>query len=317
MAMFDGTWPSPAGYAWMTSEVKVLNRKGVVVAAGVFVALNVVLLRLGCSTTGTTTPSTRPPTSSAPATKPSTASISFTGGAGITGAASDPSVRCNFPVLEGLSIAVLANLPDSTLLARVGLRSGKVKVIVSSGSCPDYHERAFEGTGVTSFDAAQRAVVDSTLTETAAAAGSTKGSLGAMTAIKGSVECRDQTAGTSAVTITGDTAEGALAAAVLDPARVECDASPDGDEVVASGLVTVGATKVLVAVGLTSDGAVTLDETLPSGSHRYTASGSSTVTSTGAHVRADVVEQVKQGAATPAHTLHVEGDLSCGLHAAG
>src|SRR5437870_251445 len=118
----------------MTSEVKVLNRKGAVVAAGVFVALNVVLLRLGCSTTGTTTPSTRPPTSSAPATKSSTASISFTGGVGITGAASDPSVRCNFPVLEGLSIAVLANLPDSTLLARVGLRSGKVKVIVSSGS---------------------------------------------------------------------------------------------------------------------------------------------------------------------------------------
>jgi hypothetical protein len=292
----------------------VLNRKGAVVATGAFVALNLVLLRLGCSTTETTTPTTRPPTSStAPTTSP-TARISFTGGVGLTGAATDASVRCNFPVLEGLSIAVLAQPPDSTLLARIGLRSGKVKVFVGSGSGPDYHERAFEGTGVTSFDAAKGAVVDSTLRETTATAGSTKGSVGAMTAIKGSVACGDQTAGTSTVTITGDTAEGALAAAVLDPVRVECDATPDGDEVVASGLMTVGSAKALVAVGLTSDGAVTVDESLASGSHKYIASGSATVTSTGAHLRADVVER---GTATPAHTLHVEGDLSCGLHAAG
>lgn len=251
--------------------------------------------------------------SDAPTASPK-ASISFTGGVGLTGAATDPSVRCNFPVLEGLSIAVLAQPPNSTLLARIGLQSGKVKVFVSSGSDPDYHERAFEGTGVTSFDAAKGAVVDSTLTETAATAGSTRGSLGAITAIKGSVECGDQTAGTSTVTITGDTAEGALAAAVLDPVRVECDVTPDGDEVFASGLMAVGSATALVSVGLSSDGAVTVDETLVSGSHRYLASGSSTITSTGAHVRAEVVEQ---GAATPAHTLHVEGDLSCGLNAAG
>lgn len=209
---------------------------------------------------------------------------------------------------------MLAQPPDSTLQARIGLRSGKVKVFVSSGSGPDYHERAFEGTGVSSFDAANGAVIDSTLTETTATtAGSTKGNLGAITAIKGSVECGDQTAGTSSVTITGNTAEGALADAVLDPVRVECDASPDGDEVVASGLTTVGSATVLVAIGLTSDGAVTVDEIVPSVSRRYIAGGSSMVTSTGAHVRADVVEQ----RATPVHTLHVEGDLACGLHAAG
>lgn len=59
---------------------------------------------------------------------------------------------------------------------------------------------------------------------------------------------------------------------------------------------------------------MTVDESRPSAWRRYTASGSSTITSTGAHVRADVVGQ---GPATPAHTLHVEGDLVCGLHAAG
>ena len=291
-----------------------LNRKGMVVAAGAFVAVNLVLLRAGCATTETTTPGTRPPTSSSAPSASPRASITFTGDVGLTGAGSDPSVRCNFPVLEGMSIAVLAKPPNSTVLARVGLQSGKVKVFVGSGSGPDYHERAFEGTGVTSFDAARGAVIDSTLTETAATAGSTKGSVGALTAIRGSVECGDQTAGTSTVTITGNTAEGALVAAVLDPVRVECDASPDGDEVASSGLVRVGSTRALVAIGLSSDGAVSVDETLPSGLHRYRASGSSTITSTGAHVRADVVEQ---GVATPAHTLHVEGDLSCGLHAAG
>ena len=295
-----------------------LNRKGAVVAAGSFVVLNLALLRLGCSTTGTTTPTTRRPTSSvtptaSPGVSP-TASVSFTGGAGLTGAATNTSVRCNFPVLEGLSIAVLAQPPDATLLARIGVRSDKVKVFVSSGSGPDYHERAFEGTGVTAFDAAKGVRIDSTLTETAATAGATSGSLDAITAIKGSVECGDQTTGTSTVKITGDTAEGSLASAVLDPVRVECTASPDGDEVVALGLMAVGETNALVKLGLTSDGAVTVDETLPSGSHRYMADGSSTITSTGAHVHADLVEQ---GAATPAHRLHVEGDLSCGTASRG
>lgn len=289
-----------------------LNPKGAVVAA-VLVAFNLVLLGLGCSTTETTGRRNRPTTSVTP-TGSSTAKIRLTGGVGLTGAATDPSVRCNFPDLEGLSIAVLAHPPDSALLARIRLAPSTVKVVVSSGSGPDYHERAFEGTGVTSFDAARGAVVDSTLTETAARAGSTSGSLGAITGIKGSVECGDQTAGTSTVTITGDTAEGALASSVLDPVRVECGKSPDGDEVVALGLMQVGSAKALVKLGLTSDGAVTMDETLLSVTHQYTAGGSSTITSTGARVRADVVEE---GVATPASTLHVEGDLSCGLHAAG
>jgi hypothetical protein len=286
----------------------------VVVVAGTFVALNLALLRLGCGTSETTKPSARPSASSVTTTASPTATISFTGGAGLTGAATGPSVRCNFPVLEGLSIAVLAQPPDSALQARIGLRSDKVKVFLSSGSGPDYHERAFEGSGVSSFDVAKGAMVDSTLTETAATAGSTKGGVGAISAIKGSVACGDQTAGTSTVRITGVTAAGTLAAAVLDPVRVECDASPGGDEIASSGLVQVGSTKALVAVGLSSDGAVTVNELSPLGSHRYTASGTTTITPTGGHVRADVVEK---GAATAAHTLHVEGDLSCGLHAAG
>jgi hypothetical protein len=290
----------------------VLNRKSAV--AAFFVGIALVPLCLGCSTTETTTRRTRPAAwPEKPKTSPR-ARISLSGGAGLAGALTEPSVRCNFPDLEGSSIAVLAQPPDSKSQARIRLAPSSVKVVVSSGSGLDYSERAFEGTGVTSFDAAKGASVDSTLTETAVREGSTSGTHGAVTAIKGSVACGDQTAGTSTVTITGDTAEGPLAGAVLDPVRVECSESPEGDEVIALGVMQVGMTKALVKIGLTSDGTVAMDETLPSGSHRYTAGGSSTIASSGAHVRAEVVEQE---VATPAHTLHVEGDLSCGLHATG
>jgi hypothetical protein len=293
----------------------VLNRKTAEVAAGVFVALNLVIV-LGCSGSETTSPratATRPSTSSSVASKASsTANMSFTGDGRLTATVTDPSVSCSFPDLDGLGIAVLAELPNSPFLTRVRLHAGKVTVVVSSGTDSDYHERAFEGTGVTSFDAREGAVVDSTLTESAAGAGTKKGTLGTMTAIKGSVNCGDQTPGASTVTITGDTAEGALDAAVLDPVRVECYASPDGDEVVVLGIMQVASMRVLVKLGLTSDGAVTVDETLASGERQYTADGSSTITSTGAHVRADLVEQ---GSATPPRTLHVEGDLTCGSDA--
>jgi hypothetical protein len=296
----------------MTSGVNVPNHKGV--AAAFLVGLYLVPLCLGCSSTETTTRRTRPATSPDNQAASPRARVKLTGGAGLAGAATDLSVRCNFPDLEGLSIAVLANPPDPKSLARIHVAARKVTVVVSSGSGTEYSERAFEGTGVTSFEADKGAVLDSALTETAAREGSTRGTLGAVTAIKWAVECGDQTQGSSTVRITGATAEGARAGAALDPVRVECNDSPDGDEVIALGLMQVGATTALVKIGLTSDGTVTVDETFPSSSHRYLAGGSSTISTTGAHVRAEVVEQ---DVATPAPTLHVEGDLSCGLHAGG
>jgi hypothetical protein len=288
-----------------------LNRKIVATVVGVFVALNLVVVRLACEPDDdTATPATRSTTTTEARTRP-TATIRFTGDPGLSGTVRDAGVRCNFPALEGLGIALLAELPDSASLARVSVQPDKVTVIVGSGSDADYHERTFEGAGVSSFDAATGARVDSTLTE--AAPKSTSGDVGTVTEIEGSIECGDQTAGSSTVTITGDTAEGALSAARLDPVRVECDASPDGDEVFASGLVQVGATKALVAIGLASDGTVSVDESLASGRHRYIADGASTITSTGASVRADAVEQDGM----PARTLHIEGDLTCGVLAAG
>jgi hypothetical protein len=166
---------------------------------------------------------------------------------------------------------------------------------------------------VTTFDAAHGAVIDSALTESTPTAASTPGQVGAVTAIRGRVDCGDQTAGSSTVTITGDTPDGPLASATLDGMRVECDASPEGDGVYASGIASAGSRRVVLAIGLTSDGAVTVNKNAAAGSRHYRADGTASITPHGAQVRATVVERD----ATPAHSLEVNGDLTCGLNASG
>jgi hypothetical protein len=267
------------------------------------------------SSKATTTTRRSPAPSRAPAPSGSPAAdITFRGDAGIAGTATNTTARCNWPDLDGIGIAVLATPFDARSLARVALDPGRVEVILGSGSGSDYHERAFEGTGVTSFDAARGARIDSSLTETAATSGTTKGDIGVLTAITGSVDCGNQTAGNSTVTITGPTADGALTGATLDPGRVECDETSEGTEVVGSGLVTIGTRKAHVVIGLTSGGDVTLDVATSARSYRYAGTGGSSISPTGAHVRTNVVEK---GGAAPARTLDLEGDLTCGLNASG
>jgi hypothetical protein len=116
------------------------------------------------------------------------------------------------------------------------------------------------------------------------------------------------------VTLTGDTPAGVLSGARLDPVRVECAATPGGDEVFVSGLVHVGSDLALVSIALASDGSVTVNQETPTASHAYVASGVATVTTTGAHVLADAVEL--DAPASP-HVLHIEGDLACGRNASG
>jgi hypothetical protein len=231
------------------------------------------------------------------------ATVAFTGSDELADRAVEPSVRCNWPALEGLSIA---------LLARIQLRPDHVEVFIGSGEGDDYHERAFEGTGVTSFDAASGAEIDSTLRETTAPGSPTTG-VGSVTAIRGSVHCGDQTPGESKVTITGDTLAGPVEAAVLDPVRVECANTPAGNEVTASGLVQVGSDTVLMSVGLASDRTVTVNKATATDMGEYHADQRWVSSANGAYVEADVVEQAT---ASP-RRLHLQGDLSCGRNAAG
>jgi hypothetical protein len=240
------------------------------------------------------------------------ATITLTGSEGVAGRAADPDVRCNWPHLEGQSIALLAELSEAGSLARIQLRPGHVEVFVGAGEGAGYHERSFRGTGVTSFDAATGAEIDSTLTETTATPGPAAG-VGSVTAIRGSVECGDQTPGESAVTITGETLVGPVTGAMLDPVRVECYNTSAGNEIAVSGLVQVGSTPVLLSLGLASDRTVTVNKTTASATGEYRADSRWTSAANGGYVEADVVEQ----SATSPRRLHLQGDLTCGRNATG
>ncbi|MEY2433423.1 MAG: hypothetical protein QOC92_3148 [Acidimicrobiaceae bacterium] len=259
----------------------------------------------GASPSGSTKSSSVP--SSASTEPAATAQFAFTSDNGLAGAASNLTVRCGFPDFAGPSIAVLARAPDAAVQFRVGITAGKVSVRLGSGSGADYHERAFEGPGVKGFDSTGGAQIDSLLTDAAASPGSTTGALGAVTSIKGSVDCVGQDPGSSTITVTGETAEGPLIAARLEQVRAEC--FNPGDEVVVLGILNLGFTKAFVEYGLRPDGIDVVETLQAGGEHRYhSPAGTATLTGQGAHASGDAVEQD----AAPPHTLHVEGDAVCG-----
>ncbi|HEX2381906.1 MAG TPA: hypothetical protein VHI95_04685 [Acidimicrobiales bacterium] len=229
------------------------------------------------------------------------ADVEVQGDAALTAAFEQPDVRCGFPDVDGPSIALLST--PSGLVFRIRVQQGKVTVLVSDDATPS-HERDFTGSGVSTFDPATGAHVDSTLTEVPNAAGA--GDIGQLTAIKASVDCAGQDPGTSTVTLTGDTPKGPLTNEALETARVECN--PSGNEVSVVGVVTINGVKEFIELGLRPDG-ISVNKLRDSGSNNYiSAPGAATVTDTGASASGDAAGQ---GAAA-SHVLHVEGDVTCG-----
>lgn len=197
------------------------RRVGLGIATGALV--------VGCGSTATQvpgTPSTSPPASAsagvasgspapsaslspspspspAPSKGPATATFTFSGAKGLAGAATKPAIRCGEPSFDGLSIDVFAQPADPAVLDRIVVTAGTVTVRVAAGAGATYTERDFEGTGVTGFDPATGAQIDTKLSETTAA-GLHHGTLGAVTSLKGTIDCGGQTAGTSTLTLIGD-----------------------------------------------------------------------------------------------------------------
>ena len=199
-------------------------------------------------------------------------------------------MRCRFPDVDGASIALLST--PERLVFRIRVQRGKVTVLVSD---PAGNERDFSGTGVTQFDAAGGAQIDSMLAEVRLPA-STPGDLGTLTAIKGSIDCAGQSPGTSTLAITGTS--------LVDP-RVECN--PEGAEVVVSAVADLGRGRALVNIGLRLDG-VDVQEFGTETRGFAGPAGTVTLTGDGARVTADLVERN----ATPPRTFHLEGDVVCG-----
>jgi hypothetical protein len=232
--------------------------------------------------------------------------LAIAGAKGMAGNLAKASIRCAEPTFDGLVIDVFAQPPDAAVLDRVVVSAGKVTIRLAAGSGTAYTERDFEGTGVTGFDATAGAQIDTTLTETTAT-GVHRGTIGAITSLKGSVACNDQRSGTTTMHLTGELAEGALDG-VIDPASVVCGA--DGQTANVLGLITTGVTPVLVLANLAKDHFTVnvVSKGSPNHFYKIDAPGIVSMTVGGAHATGDAVEQNASGTA---RTLHFDGDASC------
>jgi hypothetical protein len=244
-----------------------------------------------------------------PTKGPATAQLTIAGDPAIAGSAGTVSVQCNFPSIGG-NVIILYDANAAGLAVRVVLSPGTVSVRYASGSGKTYLDREFTGTGVTGFDPATGAQIDTSLS-TAPNAGAT-GNLGTITSIKGSVDCGNQQPGTSTLTLTGATAEGQLTGVVLNPVRVDCVASSSSKYVQVVGVAQLGSIPALVFIDGVSNGTfgVTLEpQTGKLAAYSGKAPGA-TLSQGGMHVSGDATEAVAAGAT--AQALTVSGDATCG-----
>ena len=262
--------------------------------------------------TAATTVTTTVRTTAAPKGPP-TADLTILAEAGAVETLTNPVITCNAPLLDSsLVIRVFAHGSDPTLSLGITIDAGKIVVLVGTGSGTAFHSRTFTGTGVSGFDAAKGVNVDTAVTEDATATG-TPGDVVALTSIKGTVDCGNQTVGTSTVHFSGATAEGAIDSGA-GPFRVECLNNPQGNAVTLVGFVKVGGGTGLFVASFGVDSINTFETVAgpPVVQHQYfvKVQGVSTLSASGAHVNGDAVEQSPAGGS--AHTLHIEGDVTCG-----
>jgi hypothetical protein len=271
--------------------------------SGRCVAVALVLTACGSSSTSST---------ASAAKGPATINMNVTGDAGgISGPLTATTIDCNFPTLHGTEIFAFGHLTDPALSMQVRLQSGKVTVFLDSGSGSKYQSRAFTGTGVTGFDAAKGAQVDSKVTEMAS--GATPGTtLGHVASIKGSVDCGNQAPGTTTFHITGTTSIGNVNSG-LSPALVICHslpASSGGDSITVSGIGKAGSAQVSIFVAVQKDHFTIGVAGSAGGGDLLTGSSAGTATLNGNTVHIDATATV---AGKPS-SLTVKGDATCGFH---
>ena len=274
------------------------------------IALAVLMLgACGDSTGGATTaPATARPTAT-PAGPP-VATASLVGDSGLGGAINATSIGCLAPTLDGPVINVFGKAADAGVDINLTVQSGAVTVQLSSGSGTAFHSRVFTGTGVAGFDAARGAQLNSPLTEKTPAG--SPGSIGAITSIVGSIDCGNETAGTSTITVTGATPDGTLAGP-LTSVRVACITFSGGHSIQVLGLTTTGNTATLLVVSMAA-GSLSVSQVVKGApqSHYYTnsAAGLATLSTTSVHVDGIATQAAPAGGTAQ---VHVSGDATCGL----
>jgi hypothetical protein len=274
----------------------------------------VVLVALMCASCGASTSlattATPTPTAITPSGPPS-AQFTTTGTGGLSGSLAVGSVTCSLPGFTGPAILLFTTPQATGVSVRIDLLPGNVTVTADAGSGAQFVARSFTGSGITGFDAAHGAQINSSLTETAS--GSPPGSIGTVASIQGSVSCNNQQPGSSTVRLAGSTATGILNGGI-NPVRVNCTPNVGALSI---GLTMAGTTPELVDMfGGTQNGTPAVSLLLiPKGAttaQHFTATGAgvTTMSSTSVHFNADVVEDSTPGG-TP-HTVHISGDVTCG-----
>jgi hypothetical protein len=251
------------------------------------------------STTATVAPA---PSASLP---PASATVTFTGA--VSGMAPGPSVGCNSPAISGLAIVLFGATATKDLYSTITISAQKVTVTLDAGGGATFSARSFAGTGVTGFDAAKGAVIDSPLTEVPSS--SRPGTIPAISAIKGTIDCGNQVPGSSSVTISGSAPEGALSGPI-DPVRVDCNPHATPATVHATGIIKLGTMPVILVFQATGTGFTAfVPPTTTSTQHFFmtTDPTTATISASGAHIAGTATE------AGTTNSVTVNGDLVCGV----
>ena len=278
----------------------------------------VAVVAVACSSAGSTSrsASTIPsggPHSSSPVPSasvgPATAQFALVGTNGLTGPVTTQQITCRRPGLDGPNIFFQGQSGTTGPQVVMFIRAGHADVRVATGSGESLHLRSFEGSGVTGFNAAKGARLDSPLAENTDAA-SVIGDLGQLTSISGAVDCGNQQPGTANIHVTGESAQGPLDG-TLTAVQVSCTRTSTSLFVIAGGMTRIGTTPALRFV-TSSEGLVQASVATKASGSFYTVKGPGlvTLTSNGARMEADIPEAVAAG--VKPHIIHVAGDATCG-----
>ena len=265
-----------------------------------FALIAVFLAACGSSSTGAGSPS---PTSSPTPSGPPSGTVATVGDANVAGTAKLSQVQCSEPSVDGPTIVVYGLTPSGVSLY-VTIQAHMVVVRAATSSGTTYAQREFDATaGISGFDAARGAKVDATLTENKAISDK-PGTIGAVKSVTLSVDCANQQPGSASITVTGNTAGGALGTGPLTSARADCGSYPQGKTASVVALTKIGGKTALIIIGVTWAGI-----TVATGDgHFYTntspASGSAT--DKGGHWNGDVTDP------SSGTKLHVSGNATCG-----
>ncbi len=290
---------SSAGPHW----VRIAKRRGPAILALAALALSA----CGSSEPTTSSGGTKPSPSATPVPAAG-GQFTETGAVQLVTTVAPASVTCSFPSLNGPEILLQVATVDKTMGGFITLTSSEVFLRVGAGSGSTYTQRNFSGPGVTNFDAAKGAQFNAQLADTTPA-GQSRGTIGAISSISGSVSCGTKTPGSGTITINGTSSGGAISGA-LTSMLVNCPAG--AAFALINGLTQVGSMPVAVEIGGGSGEVYFGSFSTASTAYFFTSSATGLYTLGNGHVRWNNAALTESGAGGAGHTITINGDATCG-----